>query len=70
MKHYEEQEHYRLQTMHEEIKHLSASLEGLLKRIKVLEDLTQNQTEINESFKEAIELIAEELELAEEGAES
>lgn len=71
IQHYiEEQNALRIQTMKEEIAHLSASVNGLLKKVQLLEQCNDNQMEINENFKEALEIIAEELELAEEGAES
>ncbi len=66
----EEQNAHRIQTMKEEIAHLSSSVEGLIKKVNLLEKANDNQIEINENFKEALEIIAEELELAEEGAES
>lgn len=67
----EEQNAHRIQSMKEEISHLSSSIEGLIKKVQVLEKVKAQQDELNEAVSAAIGEIAEELEmLDEEEAES
>ena len=70
----EEENAARIHDIRQEIKHISISLEGVLKKVLALEkfakDQAKDQADINTAFKEALEVIAEELDLGQEGAES
>ena len=59
----EEQNSVRITNLKEEIKHLSSSIEGLLKKVHSLEKTTQSQQELNRALSDAIEEIAAELEM-------
>jgi hypothetical protein len=62
----EEQNANRIQSMKEEISHLSSSIEGLIKKVQALEKVKLQQDELNEAVSAAIGEIAEELEMLDE----